>query len=128
MPIELRRRQSAFIWVSEIDNDEPVWHSLMMLTREHVETREELEASLGRLQKDAESGYFDDVLADHLNYLVSQLPEGYMLDDVGRVVRLDPDLPDHFYITSQVNGVPSGAQVRVPVYTGEPVLSSPPAR
>lgn len=70
------------------------------------------------MHEDAEAGYFDDVFQEGLNYLLSQLPDGYTIDDESRVVRLDPDLSDHVYITSMVLGVPSG-RVRVPVYTGQ---------
>ena len=94
-----------------------------MASREHPETWEEKEERLLRLHEAAEAGCFDDIFDSLVDYVISQLPEGYMLDDESRLVRLDPDLPDHVYIASMVNGIPSG-RVRVPVYTGEPVLSS----
>ena len=95
-----------------------------MAVRTDPGIRQEQEEGLLRLWEAVAAGEFDGILAEHLNYVVGQLPEGYVLDDEARVVRLDPALPDHVHITSQVNGVPSG-QVRIPVYTGEPVLSDP---
>ena len=50
-----------------------------------------------------------------VEYLASQLPEGYALDGEHRVVRTDPALPDHVDIRSLVFGKP-GPLVRVPVY------------
>ncbi len=71
----------------------------------------------------AEAGAYDDVLAEQLLYLLSQLPDGYILDETSRIVRLDPDLPDHIYVTSMINGVPSG-RVRVPAFrVDEPIDS-----
>lgn len=86
-----------------------------MVTTEHSETREEFEARLQRQAEEAEAGAYDDVLAEQLRYLLSQLPDGYILDDTSRIVRLDPDLPDHIYVTSMINGVPSG-RVRIPAF------------
>lgn len=60
-----------------------------------------------------EVGAYDDVLADHVHYLESQLPDGYILDEASRIVRLDPSLRDHVYVTSEINGVPSG-RVTIP--------------
>ena len=84
-----------------------------MTTTERSETTEEFEARLQRQAEDVEAGAYDDVLAEQLLYLLSQLPDGYILDDTSRIVRLDPDLPDHVYVTSMINGVPSG-RVRIP--------------
>ena len=55
------------------------------------------------------------MLAEQLLYLLGQLPDGYILDDTSRIVRLDPDLPDHIYVTPMINGVPSG-RVRIPAF------------
>ena len=86
-----------------------------MTTRERSETTEEFEARLQRQQEEVGAGTYDDVLADHIRYLESQLPDGYILDDTSRIVRLDPSLPDHVYVTSEINGVPSG-RVRIPAF------------
>ncbi len=32
-----------------------------------------------------------------IEYLASQLPDGYVLDEHNHVIRTDPGLPDHFY-------------------------------
>ena len=85
----------------------------MMTARAYAEVSVDFEVSLRRLQAEVEAGAFDHVLADHLNYLESQLPEGYALNDQARVVRLDPELPDHVYVTSEINEAPSG-RVRIP--------------
>ena len=84
-----------------------------MATRERSETAEEFDARLQRQQAEVEAGTYDDVLAEHVHYLESQLPDGYILDETSRIVRLDPSLPDHVYVTSEINGVPSG-RVRIP--------------
>lgn len=84
-----------------------------MATRERSETAEEFDARLQRQQEEVEVGAYDDVLADHVHYLESQLPDGYILDEASRIVRLDPSLRDHVYVTSEINGVPSG-RVRIP--------------
>ena len=94
-----------------------------MVTRADTETWEEKEARLLKMSEDAGAGYCDGVLEGHLAHLFSQLPAGYTLDDESRIVRLDPDLPDHVYIDAEVFGVPAG-RVRVPVYTGKPALPS----
>ena len=65
--------------------------------------------------EDVEAGAYDDVLGEQLLYLLSQLPDGYILDETSRIVRLDPDLPDHICVTSMINGMPSG-RVRVPAF------------
>lgn len=87
----------------------------IVVTTEHTETTEEFEARLLKQAEDAEAGAYDDVLAEQLLYLLSQLPDGYILDDTSRIVRLHPDLPDHIYVTSMINGVPSG-RVRIPAF------------
>ena len=87
----------------------------------YPETREEQEERLLKLHEAAEAGCFDDVFVEQVNYLIGQLPEGYTLDEEARVVRSNPNMPDQVYVTSRVNGVPSG-RVKIPVYTGEPSL------
>ena len=84
-----------------------------MATRARSETTDEFEARLRRQQEEVEAEAYDDVLADHIEYLESRLPDGYILDETSRIVRLDPSLPDHVYVTSEINGVPSG-RVRIP--------------
>lgn len=86
-----------------------------MATRERSETTEEFEARLQKQQAEVDAGVYDDVLGDHIRYLERQLPDGYILDDTSRIVRLDPSLPEHVYVTSEINGVPSGL-VRVPAF------------
>lgn len=53
-------------------------------------TRDEQERQLLDLQKASQAGELDQVGLDAVEYLVSQLPEGYALDEENRVVRLDP--------------------------------------
>ena len=79
-------------------------------------TWQEQEAQLLALHEKAEAGCFNETSTELADYLISQLPEGYVLDEDARVVRSDPDLPDHVYVNSMVNGLPSGRQVRVPAY------------
>lgn len=79
-------------------------------------TWQEQEAQLVALHDEAEAGCFDETSKLLADYLISQLPEGYVIDEDARVVRLNPDLPDHVFIDSMVNGLPSGRQVRVPAY------------
>ena len=66
------------------------------------------------LVRAAEAGELSPSGWDAVEYLASQLPDGYELDEHNHVVRTDPTLPDHFYIPALVNGVPSGT-CRVPV-------------
>lgn len=79
-------------------------------------TWQEQEAQLVALHEETEAGCFDETSTELADYLISQLPEGYVLDEDARVMRSDPDLPDHVYIDSMVNGRPSGRQVRIPAY------------
>lgn len=58
---------------------------------------DEREAELLELERAAEAGEFDHVGRAAVEYLRSQLPEGYILED-SRVVRLDPTLPDELYL------------------------------
>ena len=55
------------------------------------------------------------MLAGNVGYLERQLPDGYMLDGSSRIVRLDPNLPDHVYVTAEIDGMPSG-RVRIPAF------------
>ena len=77
---------------------------------------ERQEAEIRRLTEAAEAGEFDYVGQEAVDYLISQLPDGYALDEEHRIIRLDPSLPDHVFVTSMVFGVPSDP-VRIPVYT-----------
>lgn len=86
-----------------------------MVTSERSETTEEFEARLQRQQEEVEAGAYDDVLADNVDYLERQLPDGYILDGSSRVVRLDPTLPDHVYVTAEIDGMPTG-RVRIPAF------------
>ncbi|MCY4620473.1 MAG: hypothetical protein OXD34_01360 [bacterium] len=86
-----------------------------MVTRERRETTEEFEARLQRQQEEVEAGAYDDVLAENVRYLERQLPDGYVLDGSSRIVRLDPTLPDHVFVTVETDGVPSG-RVRIPTF------------
>ncbi len=76
---------------------------------------EEHERQIRELTRAAEAGEFDYIGREAVEYLASQLPEGYALDGEHRVVRTDPALPDHVDIRSLVFGKP-GPLVRVPVY------------
>lgn len=86
-----------------------------MPTRMQPVTVEEQEKQLVALQRASEAGEFDQSTAEMVEYLISQLPDGYALDDHSRVVRLDPSLPDHIYIPTLICGVPS-APVRISVH------------
>ena len=74
-----------------------------MRTRQQSETREEQEARLARLSDEADAGAFDHLVEAAIAYIVSQLPDGYILDDKG-FARLDPTLPDHVTIDQLYNG------------------------
>ena len=77
---------------------------------------ERQEAAICRLTIAAEAGEFDDASQDTVAHLISQLPDGYALDEECRVIRLDPTLPDHIFVASLVFSVPS-YPVRIPVHT-----------
>ena len=81
-----------------------------MVTR--AETREEFEARMLRESEAVDAGAYDDIRARAHDYLLSQIPDGYMLKD-GYFVRTDPNLPDHFYIASISDGKPTGRRVKV---------------
>ena len=87
----------------------------MTMTSHAADTlsEEEEEERYRELARAAEAGEFDHGV-DVIEYLASQLPDGYVLDEHNHVIRTDPGLPDHFYIPALVNGVPSG-MCRVPV-------------
>ena len=76
---------------------------------------ERQEAAIRRLTAAAEAGEFDYAGQEAVDYLISQLPDGYALDEEYRVIRLDPNLPDHVFVTSMAFGVPSDP-VRIPVH------------
>ncbi len=81
-----------------------------MVTR--TETREEFEARLLRQSDEADAGAYDHIFQRSRDYLISQLPDGYVFKD-GYFVRTDPDLPDHFWIAAVSDGVPTGRMVKV---------------
>ncbi len=81
-----------------------------MVTRS--ETREEFEAQMLRESEAADAGAYDHLRARAREYMLSQIPDGYAFKD-GHFVRTDPTLPDHFYIPSISNGVPTGRMVKV---------------
>ena len=81
-----------------------------MVTR--TETREERDARLLRESDAADAGAYDHLAARGRDYLISQLPDGYTYED-GRIVRTDPNLPDHFWIPAIFDGVPTGQRVKI---------------
>ena len=81
-----------------------------MVTR--TETREEFEARLLRESDAADAGAYNDSAARGRDYLISQLPDGYTYED-GRIVRTDPNLPDHFWIPAISDGVPTGRMAKI---------------
>ena len=96
----------------------PVGYGSIMetaLARATPSTREEQERQLVDLQQASEAGELDQVGVAAVEYLLSRLPEGYALDEDNRVVRLDPSLPDHFYVPALIFGV-AADPVRIPVY------------
>ena len=81
-----------------------------MVTR--TETREEFEARLLRQSDEADAGAYDHIFERMLNDMINRLPDGYTYED-GRIVRTDPNLPDHCYVEAKVNGVLAGRLVRL---------------
>ena len=77
-----------------------------------TETREEFEARLLRQSDEADAGAYDHLAARALDYLISQLPDGYTYED-GHIVRGDPNLPADIWIASISNGVPTGQMVKI---------------
>ena len=67
------------------------------------ETWEELEARLAQDAAAAEAGAYDHIFDPMYDELFSQMPDGYIMAE-GSFFRLDPELPDHFYLTSGVTG------------------------
>ena len=86
-----------------------------MTTTSHAADSLREEEEFRELVRAAEAGELSPSGWDAVEYLASQLPDGYVLDEQNHVIRTDPDLPDHFHIPALVNGVPSG-MCRVPVY------------
>ena len=82
-----------------------------MVTR--TETREEFEARLIRESDAADAGAYDHIFQRATDYLISQLPDGYILRGDGHIVRTDPDLPADIWIASIYNGVPTGQRVKI---------------
>ena len=78
------------------------------------ENPEEYDARLLRQAEDPEAAAFDH-LAGGVDYLISQLPDGYAWDGV-HVVRTSPDLPADIWIPSVSDGVPTGRTVKVSTY------------
>ena len=85
----------------------------MTTTSHAADSLREEDQRFRELARAAEAGEFARGF-DAIEYLASQLPDGYVLDEHNHVIRTDPALPDHFYIPALVNGVPSGL-CRVPV-------------
>ena len=77
-----------------------------------TETLEEREARLLRESDAADAGAYDDIAARGRDYLISQLLDGYTYED-GRIVRTDPNLPDHFWIPAISDGVPTGRMAKI---------------
>ena len=67
------------------------------------ETREQFEARLLRQSDEADAGAYDHIFGPMIDDLFSQMPDGYIIVE-GSFFRLDPDLPDHFYVESRVTG------------------------
>ena len=87
-----------------------------MVTRSdaRTETREEFEARLLRQSDEADAGAYDHIFARGRDYLISQLPDGYVFDDdTGHIVRTDPNLPNHFCVAARVDGVPTGRMAKL---------------
>ena len=82
-----------------------------MVTR--TETREEFEAQLIRESDAADAGAYDHLAARGLDYLISQLPDGYILREDGHIARTDPNLPADIWIASIYDGVPTGQRVKI---------------
>ena len=82
-----------------------------MVTR--TETREERDARLTREADAADAGAYDHLAARGRDYLISQLPDGYILRDDGHIARTDPNLPADIWIASISNGVPTGQMVKI---------------
>ncbi len=81
-----------------------------MVTR--TETREEFEARMLRESDAVDAGAYDHITARGRDYLISRLPDGYTYED-GRIVRTDPNLPDHFWIPAIFDGKPTGRMAKI---------------
>ena len=79
-----------------------------------TETREERDARLIRESDaaDAGEGEYAQIFQRATDYLISQLPDGYILKD-GHIIRTDPNLPEDIWIASISNGVPTGQRVKI---------------
>ena len=62
------------------------------------ETSQEMEARLAVDAVAAEAGAYDHIFAPMYEELFREMPDGYIMAE-GRFFRLDPDLPDHFFLT-----------------------------
>lgn len=82
-----------------------------MVTR--TETREERDARLARESDAADAGAYDHIFQRGRDYLISQIPDGYILRDDGHIARTDPNLPADFWIASIYDGKPTGQRVKV---------------
>ena len=67
------------------------------------ETWEEFEARLAQQSEDIDAGAYDHILEPMYDDLFNEMPDGYIMAE-GSFFRLDPELPDHFYLTSGVTG------------------------
>lgn len=74
------------------------------------------------LAEDAAAGANDFAEAT-LTHLERQLPEGYEMDHEGRIIRLDPTLPDYVVLVPLIepdphlpHAGPTRRQVRIPVH------------
>ncbi len=77
-----------------------------------TETREEFEARLLCQADEADAGAYDHIFQKNHDYMISQLPDGYVFKD-GHFVRTDPTLPADFWIASGYDGKPTGQMVKV---------------
>ena len=69
----------------------------MTATSSVADSLREEEQRIRELARAAEAGEFAHAGWDAIEYLASQLPDGYVLDEHNHVIRTDPGLPDHFY-------------------------------
>ena len=77
-----------------------------------TETSEEFEAQMLRESEAADAGAYDHLRVRAREYMLSQIPDGYVFKD-GHFVRTDPTLPDHFWIAAISYGKPTGRRVKV---------------
>ena len=86
-----------------------------MKTRMQPVVVDDQQEQVAALQRASEAGDFDQSTAEMVDHLIGLLPDGYALDEESRVVRLDPGLPDHLYVSALINGT-SADPVRIPVH------------